>query len=201
MTRLLLVRHAPTPETGTRLTGRAGNVSLGPKGEAHARATAARLASTRIKAVYTSPITRTSETAGIIAEAHGLTPILREGLTEIDFGAWTGRTLKSLRRITLWGQVQRVPSRVRFPDGESFIEAQLRAVDAVERIAADVGKATAIVVSHSDVIKLILAHYLGQPLDLFQRLHISTTSVSELILPKGGSPMVGAVNDRGRSDW
>ena len=201
MTRLLLVRHAPTPETGTRLTGREGNVSLGATGESHAQATADRLSATKLKAVYTSPITRTRETAAIIARPHALTPIVEDGVQEIDFGAWTGRTLKSLQRLSMWSQVQRVPSRVRFPDGESFLEAQHRAVDAVERIAADVGKATVIVVSHSDVIKLVLAHFLGQPLDLFQRINITTASVSELILPQGGSPVVGAVNDRGRSDW
>lgn len=72
---------------------------------------------------------------------------------------------------------------------------------AIERIAAEVGKASAVIVSHSDVIKLILAHYLGQPLDLFQRINISTASVSELLLPPGGVPMVGAVNDRGRKSW
>jgi probable phosphoglycerate mutase len=201
MTRLLLVRHAPTPETGTRLTGRAGNVSLGPTGESHAQAAADRLAGTKLKAVYASPITRTRETAAIIAQPHGLTPTIEDGVQEIDFGAWTGRTLKSLQRLSLWSQVQRVPSRVRFPEGESFVDAQNRAVDAIERIARDVGKATAVVVSHSDVIKLILAHYLGQPLDLFQRINITTASVSELVLPKGGSPIVGAINDRGRSDW
>ncbi len=201
MTRLLLVRHAPTPETGTRLTGRDGNVSLGPKGEAHANAAAARLADTKLKAVYTSPVTRTRETADIIAASHGLTPRIVDELTEIDFGRWTGRTLKSLRRTALWGQVQRVPSRTRFPEGESFSEAQERAVAAIERIAAEVGKASAVIVSHSDVIKLILAHYLGQPLDLFQRINISTASVSELLLPPGGVPMVGAVNDRGRKSW
>lgn len=201
MTRLLLVRHAPTPETGTRLTGRGGNVSLGPKGEAHAGATAARLASVKLKAVYTSPITRTRETAEIIGASHGLTPRIVEELTEIDFGRWTGRTLKSLRRTALWGQVQRVPSRTRFPEGESFVEAQERAVNAVEQIAAEVGNLAAVIVSHSDVIKLILAHYLGQPLDMFQRINISTTSVSELLLPQGGPPLVGAVNDQGRTDW
>ncbi len=201
MTRLLLVRHAPTPETGTRLTGRAGDVSLGEQGTEDAAAAAKRLGTTKIKAVYASPITRTLETAAIIAERHGLTPIIEPGLTEIDFGRWTGRTLKSLRRTVLWEQIQNVPSRVRFPDGESFVEAQHRAVAAVERITEAVGSGTAIAVSHSDVIKLILSHFLGQPLDLFQRIGISTASVSEIVIPKVGAPTVAAINDRGRISW
>lgn len=198
MARILLIRHAPTPETGTRLTGRAGGVSLGPKGEAAADTTAAQLADLPIKAVYTSPIERTRETADIVAAPHGLTPIVDEGVVEIDFGEWTGRTLKSLRRTALWKDVQRVPSRIRFPGGESFVEAQTRAVAGVEAIAAAHGKATVAVVSHSDVIKLVLAHFLGQPLDLFQRIVISTASVSVVDLPKEGGPVVGAINTRGR---
>lgn len=201
MTRLLLVRHAPTPETGTRLTGREGDVSLGERGKEDATAAAERLEATKVKAVYTSPITRTLETANIIAGRHDLRPIVEPGLTEIDFGRWTGRTLKSLRRTVLWEQIQNVPSRVRFPDGESFVDAQHRAVKAVERIIEAVGSGTVIAVSHSDVIKLILSHYLGQPLDLFQRIGISTASVSEIVIPKTGAPMVAAINDRGRINW
>ena len=174
---------------------------MGAKGEEHAAATARRLTGTKLKAVYTSPITRTRETAEIIARPHELTPIAEDGVMEIDFGDWTGRTLKSLRRVALWSHVERTPSRIRFPGGETFAEAQQRAVAAVERIAVDAGKSTVVVVSHSDVIKLIVAHYLGQPLDLFQRLTISTASVSEVFLPKQGPPLVGAINDRGRSDW
>ena len=197
MARILLVRHAPTPETGSRLTGRQAGVALGPTGQTDARRTCDALAALRVKAIYSSPIERTLETATIIAAPHGLTPIVEDGMIEIDFGAWTGRTLKSLRRTALWETVQRVPSRARFPEGESFAEAQARAVDAVERIAGAVGKGTAIVVSHSDVIKLVISYYLGQPLDSFQRMLISTASISDLRLAPGMVPFVAAVNGTG----
>ena len=194
MVRILLVRHAPTPETGTRLTGRLPGVSLGEEGEAAARATAEILTDLDVEAVYSSPIDRTIETARIIARPHGLAPIVDPGLTEIDFGSWTGETLESLRRTDLWKIVQRAPSRMRFPDGESFREARARAVESVERIAQHQAEGVAVAVSHSDVIKLVLSHYLGQPLDLFQRLRIATASISELRLGKGGSASVVSVN-------
>lgn len=196
MARLLLIRHAPTPETGVRLTGRAPGVSLGEAGAAAAQRTADRLADPPLRAVFTSPIERTLETARIVAARHNLEPVTEEGLTEMDYGAWTGRTLKSLRRTKLWGVVQNSPSRARFPEGESFAEAQGRAVAAVERIAAGAGRGTTAAVSHSDVIKLILAYYLGQPLDLFQRLVIDPASASELVLG-AGPPTVGFVNRMG----
>lgn len=192
MARLLLIRHAPTPETGRRLTGRLPGVSLGPEGEEVARTTAGLLAGVKLSAVYTSPITRTAETAAILAGPHGLTPIVEDGVQEVDFGAWQGRSLAQLRRLKLWRQVQMVPSQVRFPGGESFPEMQTRAVEACNRLAT--GKKTIAIVSHSDVIKAILAHYLGQPLDMFQRIIIQPASISIVHLGAEGFPMVETVN-------
>ncbi len=198
MARILLVRHAPTHETGTHLTGRLPGVSLGRAGREAARSAARRLADLELAAVYSSPIERTLETARIIAQPHGMSPILEPSVTEIDFGSWTGRTLASLRRLELWKQVQSEPSTFRFPGGESFPEARDRAVAAVERVAREVATDdVAVVVSHSDVIKLIVSHYLGQPLDLFQRLRIATTSISDLRLGGDGTPVVTSVNTVG----
>ncbi len=197
MARLILVRHAPTPETGTKLTGRLPGVSLGPAGREVAEQTAERLAACRPAAVYTSPIARTRETAEIVAARHGLTPVVEEGIQEVDFGTWQGRSLAQLRRLKLWRQVITTPSQVRFPDGESFPEMQTRAVEACNRLAAAAGSKTIIAVSHADVIKAIVAHYLGQPLDLFQRIAIAPASVSIVHVPRQGAPMVETVNSFG----
>lgn len=194
MARILLVRHAPTPETGNCLTGRTPGVSLGGRGKKDAEAAAAALAGLEAAAVYTSPIERTLETAQIIARPHGLSPIIDQGLIEIDFGAWTGQPFEALEATELWKTVQRRPSRVRFPGGESFVSAQVRAVESIERIAEAHSGQTAVAVSHCDVIKLILSHFLGQPLDLFQRIHIDTASVSDLRVRKDGPWSIAAVN-------
>lgn len=197
MARILLVRHAPTPETGDRLTGRTPGVSLGGQGRKDAEAAAAALAGLEVAAVYTSPIERTLETARIIARPHGLSPIADQGLIEIDFGAWEGRTFEALKETRLWKTVQRRPSRVQFPDGESFVSAQVRAVEATERIAGAHPGQAAVAVSHCDVIKLVLSHFLGQPLDLFQRIHIDTASVSDLRRQKDGPWSIASINARG----
>ena len=194
MARIILVRHAPTPETGTRLTGRLPGVSLDEAGREAARATGAALADLELSAVYSSPIDRTIETARIVGRPHELRPIPEPGLTEIDFGTWTGETLDSLRRTDLWETVQQAPSRFRFPGGESFVEAQARAVECTQRIAGEHRGDTVVAVSHSDVIKLLLSHFLGQPLDLFQRFRISTASISDVRLEDGGSPWVVSIN-------
>ncbi len=194
MARVLLLRHAPTPETGKKLTGRLPGVGLGSRGEAIAAVAAESLAHSDPAVVVTSPVQRCAETAEFVARPHDLDPVVEAGLEEIDFGAWQGRTLNSLAKLKTWETVQRTPSRFRFPDGETFAEAQLRAVDAIERLAASHRKATVVACSHADVIKLVLAHYLGMPLDLFQRLDVRPASVSELALAPGLDPRVVSIN-------
>jgi len=200
MARLLLIRHAPTPETGKKLTGRLQGVSLGEAGERMAQRTADRLADLKIKAVYSSPITRTTETAAIVAAPHRLEPIIAEGVQEVDFGDWQGRSLSDLQKLKLWTQVINTPSQARFPNGESFPEMQTRAVAACNAIAASHKKQTVAIVSHSDVIKAILAHYIGQPLDTFQRIIVSPASVSVVHVPTLGVPMIETINSYGKLD-
>lgn len=197
MARLLLIRHAPTPETGSKLTGRLPGVHLGERGETIAFQIASRLDAVKLKAVYTSPIDRTAETAAIVARPHNLDPIVEPGVIEADFGTWQGRSLAQLRRLKLWNQVIHVPSQTRFPGGESFPEIQYRAVEACNKIAGAAGSKTVAIVSHSDVIKLIVSHYLGQPLDLFQRLVISPGSVTAVHVPQRGPAIVETINTFG----
>lgn len=194
MARLLLVRHAPTDETGKRLTGRLPGAYLGEQGKAMAQRTADALAEVKLKAVYSSPIERTWETAEILARPHRLEPVAEEGLLEVDYGKWSGRTLKSLYRLRAWQTVQMTPSRMVFPEGESIAAAQRRAVETCEALADRHGKDTIALVSHSDVIKAVLSHFLGQPLDLFQRIVISPASVSVVDLPRQGLPTLVAMN-------
>jgi probable phosphoglycerate mutase len=194
MARLVLVRHAPTPETGTRLTGRLPGVSLDERGRRIAERTADHLAGVRLAAVYASPIERTWETAVIVASRHGLEPVRHDGLLEVDYGRWSGRTLKSLARLKAWQTVQRTPSRMVFPEGEALAAAAARAVETCESLAAGHRTKTIALVSHADIIKAVLGHYLGQPLDLFQRIAVSPGSVSVVDLPPGGMPIVAAVN-------
>lgn len=197
MTRLLLIRHAPTPETGKKLTGRLPGVSLGDDGLAIARRTATNLAAAKIHAIYSSPIERTWETALEVAAHHNLTPIRHDGLLEVDYGDWSGRTLASLYKLKAWRVVQTTPSRMVFPNGESLLAAQERAVRSVEEIAATNRKKTVALVTHADIIKAVVSHYLGQPLDLFQRVGASPASVSVIDLADDRPPYVVAVNTNG----
>lgn len=197
MARILLVRHAPTPETGTKLTGRLGGVHLGEDGRAIAARTADNLAGVKIRAVYSSPIERTWETAEEVASRHGLEPVREDGLLEVDYGDWSGRTLASLSKLKAWRVVQVTPSRMTFPNGENLADAQRRAVATLERLAAAHRRHTIAAVTHADVVKAAVAHFIGTPLDQFQRIGVSPASVTVVDIPSEGPPRVTALNTNG----
>jgi probable phosphoglycerate mutase len=157
-------------------------VRLNEKGRKQAQVVAELFNEVKLKAVYASPLERTMETAQPLADAQKLKVTQAPGIGEIQFGTWQGKSLKALRNRKLWPVVQSAPSLARFPEGESFPEAQARAVAEIEKLRSrHRGKKDAIAcVSHSDVIKLIVAHYVGLPLDLFQRLHIAPASITAL---------------------
>jgi probable phosphomutase (TIGR03848 family) len=180
MMNLLLIRHAVNDWVSDRLAGWTPGVHLNDEGHAQATALAQRLAEVPLAAIYSSPLERTLETAEPLAKAHDLVVQVREGLGETRYGDWTGRPLKELKEEKLWPVVQIYPSGARFPAGESMREVQARIVAELDAIRdAHLGQTVAIV-SHSDPIKMAVAHYTGLALDLFQRLTISPASVTAL---------------------
>lgn len=196
-TRLVLIRHAVTGETGSVLSGRTPGIELSEEGRAQAKQTAERLAGLPVAAVYTSPIERTRQTAEIVAEPHGLEVRALDGVIEADYGQWTGQKLGDLAKTDLWKTVQVAPSRAGFPDGETIRAMQARAVEALDGVVdAHRGELIA-VVSHSDVIKAVVAHYAGLHLDLFQRLVVSPTSVTAFAFGAGGPPVLLTFNATG----
>jgi probable phosphomutase (TIGR03848 family) len=193
---IVLVRHATTAATGKRLGGWT-DAPLDTRGVAQAKAAARRLADLPIVAVYSSPIVRTLQTARMVAKPHKLRVRKRKGLGEVDYGEWTDAALGNLRRRRYWEVVQRTPSRAEFPGGETIRGMQARAVDAVETIAAHHGDEWVLAISHADVIKAVVAHFVGMPLDAFQRLVVSPGSATVLQLPEDGLPLLKRFNDTG----
>jgi probable phosphoglycerate mutase len=97
-----------------------------------------------------------------------------------------------------WTTVQKAPSTFRFPDGESFIEMQTRMVSALDDIRSQHPGGIVVCVSHADPIKAAVAHAMGTHIDLFQRIVISTCSVSAVSYSSFG-PVVLTVNSTGGS--
>ena len=189
---LLLIRHGENEYVKAgKLAGRLPGVHLNERGRQQAVELAEALKEVPLKAIYSSPLERALETAELIAEGRKLEIQLRSELMDNDVGAWQGRTLKQLRRTKKWKVVQQAPSRFTFPEGESFLQTQTRIASCLDEIAASHKPNDVVaVVFHADPIKLAVAHYLGMPLDHFQRLGCDTGSVTALYLSELGAHLV-----------
>jgi probable phosphoglycerate mutase len=196
VTVVLLIRHGLADATGDRLYGTTPGIHLSDEGRSQAEGLAERLSGVKLAAVYSSPFERCLETAEAFAAGRGLDIQILSDLGEVDYGSWTGRTFKALRRTALWRRVHQVPSSVNFPGGESLVAVSERAVRALGQIAASHPRRVVAAVSHGDVIRLMLAHCVGIHMDLFHRLVAETASVSAVTLGEG-VPRVVRMNDTG----
>lgn len=198
MTVIILVRHGENDWVKKhRLAGWIPGVHLNEKGREQAEAVAQRLAEIKVDVLYSSPVERCVETAEFISKSRNLNISLLDAVGEVRYGAWEGKKISKLAKKPLWRTVQFFPSRMRFPEGESLSEVQFRAVQALEQIAGQHPEKTVVVVSHADVIKLALAHFLGVHIDLFQRIAVNPASLNILLLTQNGMMRVLRLNDDG----
>lgn len=181
---LILLRHGrSTSNTAHTLAGRSEGVDLDDRGSEQAAGVVSRIGELPVRAIVRSPLLRCQRTVEPLAAALGLEPIVDEGLTEVDYGSWTGRKIADLVKEPLWGVVQQQPSAAVFPDGEGLAQVQARAVAAVRRrdreLAQEHGADVLwVACTHGDVIKAVLADALGVHLDGFQRITADPASMS-----------------------
>ena len=190
---LLLIRHGENEFVKTgKLPGHLPGIHLNERGQKQAQALGEALKDVPLKAVYSSPLERAMETAEPIATSHKLEILQEPGLRDENLGKWEGKSLKVLRLTNAWKVVQHSPSRFHFPEGESFMGLQTRIANVLEDIVKKHNKPKDIVavVFHADPIKLAVAHFLGLPLDHFQRLSCETGSVSALFVGEMGANLI-----------
>ncbi len=196
MTTFILIRHAATDLIGKTIAGRMPDVHLSATGRAQAERLAERLANAPIRAIYSSPLERARETVAPLAARLGLETKTSDAIGEVEFGDWTGRELRELADLAEWQRFNSFRSGTRAPNGELMLEVQARVVSELERLREWHPTEVVALVSHGDVIKALIAHYAGIPLDLFHRVEISPASVSVIALHDWG-PQILRVNDTG----
>ena len=192
---ILLIRHAAHVELGRTLTGRRRDVALSGEGLEQSEIVGDLLGVEPITAVYSSPRERAFYTARAVADPHEHQVRIAEGLDEVDFGEWTGLSFDALEGDPLWDEWNSSRSSARPPGGESMEEACRRAVAEIERIAADHDDQMIAAVSHCDIIRGLLAYYLGLPLDNLLRFDIDPASVSRLVVGSWGARVM-SMNER-----
>ena len=192
---LLLIRHAAHVELGRILSGRRRDIALSADGLEQAEIVADLLAVEPVAAVYSSPRERAWYTARELADRLGQKVQPADGLDEVDFGRWTGMSFDALEGDPGWDAWNTARASARPPGGESMEEAVGRAVGEVQRIAFDHRGATVAAVSHCDIIRGLIAYYLGLPLDNLLRFDVEPASVSRLAIGDWGARVM-SLNER-----
>jgi probable phosphomutase (TIGR03848 family) len=195
-TTVLVIRHGDNDWVGRTLAGWTPGVHLNARGREQAVRLAGRLAGVPVRAIYSSPLERTRETAEPLARQLGLEVRVSDALGELRLGEWTGRKLCELENDPLWRRFNTQRSTTRIPGGELTLEVQTRMVEAFEGIRRRHPDSVVAVFSHGDPIRAILLHYLGMPLDLMHRIEVEPASVSVVALHEWG-PHVQRINDTG----
>ena len=178
MTRFLLLRHAAHDWIGRGVPGRMPDVALNAQGQREAAGLAARLQLREIDAIYSSPQQRAQETAAPMATARDL-PIQRaDAFAEIEFGDWSGKSFQQLDLEPEWRVWVERRSAAAPPGGETLAQVRERAMAGIEQLRRAHPDQSVLVVSHGDVIKVVLAEVLGLSLDHLERFDIAPASLS-----------------------
>lgn len=194
---ILLIRHAPHSHLGHILSGRMPGIGLSAAGDLQARALAKRLAPLRLAAIHTSPVERARTTASLVAAGRPVAPVVADALDEIDFGDWTGKSFTELADEPGWAAWNSARGSARANGGETMIDAQSRIVRHIDAVAARFAGEAIALVSHCDMIRAAIAHYLGLSLDTLLRFEIDPGSVSRLVVGPWGGRIV-SINETPR---
>jgi probable phosphoglycerate mutase len=162
-TRVYLVRHGATQMTAEDRFSGASGAELSNEGREQAARLGGRISNDGIGAVYSSPYSRSADTARILADACGLTPILREELREISHGPWEGLTRREVEeRFTGdYAAWEADPFTYAPPGAESGVSVLARALPAIREIVTAHEGQTVLIVSHKATIRLVLCSLLG----------------------------------------
>ncbi|MFC9128396.1 bifunctional RNase H/acid phosphatase [Streptomyces sp. NPDC057099] len=196
----VLLRHGETPLTPQkRFSGSGGtDPSLSDAGREQAERAAALLARRgTIQAVVSSPLARTRETAGIVADRLGLDVSIEDGLRETDFGAWEGLTFAEVRErhpddLNAW---LASPDVEPTGGGESFAATGTRLAATRDKLVAAYAGRTVLLVTHVTPIKTLVRLALGAPPESLFRMELSAASLSVVAYYADGNASVRLLND------
>lgn len=191
---IYLIRHGRTDWNDRRTVMGREPVGLNDRGREMVGILAGHLAPEGIGAVYSGTIARALETAAVLAGAWNAPVIEEPRLDESAFERWVGRTYEALSGDPDFERYRTKPTASRFSEGEGIADVQRRALAAVERAAAERRSRKVALVSHSDVIKPVIAWCLGMELDAMHRVAVANASVTLLDLDQPSRPRIRYLN-------
>ena len=182
MALILLVRHGQTDENVSgRISGQ-GPAPLNGRGQEQARLAGQVLAPLNVTRLISSPVVRAQQTAMILDEYLRLGIEEEPDLREVGYGDWEGQTFQAIRSSPAFHLALNDPINAIFPNGESLVSVQQRSVRVVEIIRQGAAKDVVVLVSHGDVIRMLVAHYLGITFNDYRRITIDNGAISVIEL-------------------
>jgi alpha-ribazole phosphatase len=194
-TSIFLVRHAESAEWARQVCHGTLDVPLSSGGVVQAGRISSHLEDAALDAVYASPRSRALATALAVAAKHGLKPVIREALAEIDFGSFEGRTFDEIAAShpDLYARWMSQPASMRFPDGESFGDLRARVASEIGQIRRERDGGSVAVVTHGGVIRAVLADVMGLNDEAIFRIEQSWGGIT-LVEWIGDDPILRYVN-------
>ena len=205
VTRFILVRHGQTAMSVAKQYSGYADPELTEFGRKQALAAAQALVDTPVDAIVCSPLKRCQQTAQAIARSvrpagadkDALEVETVEGLIEVDFGLWEGKTFAEAHAADgeLHGQWLEDAS-VACPGGESLQQVHRRVRKTRQELQEKYAGKTVVVVSHVNPIKSFIRQSLDAGPVTFNRLFLDLASISIAEFWDGGS-MLRGFNDVG----
>ena len=180
MSIIYLVRHGQTDWNRDLIYRGRTEINLNQTGMRQAELIGKAFAGGNINGLFFSPLERAAKTAEIIGNALGIKPVVEEGLIDIDYGKWTGKSLKEIEEsfpeeLKKW--IAR-PQSFRFPAGESLRIVKRRAIEAIKRLS-EKRDSKMLLVSHLSVLKVAVTALLDIEGAGFWRIRLDTGGISE----------------------
>lgn len=179
MATVIFVRHGETDWNRDKIFRGRADVPLGERGKKQAERVAEALKEYRLDAIYSSPLSRSMQTAEAIARRQSCGVTALDELNDIDYGDWQGKPLKEVLAeypdlCALW---ESAPNKARIPRGESLRGVQDRSLPKILEVAA-VHAGPIAVVSHRVVLKVAVLGLLGLGVERFWSLKLETCGIT-----------------------
>jgi broad specificity phosphatase PhoE len=191
VTTVFLIRHAVHEAGSDRLVGRLPGIHLSLEGRRQALSLALHLGDKGITALHTSPRERAVGTAEPIALATGLGLEIAHAADEVDFGIWAGKSFAELEDAPDWWRWNANRANATTPAGERMRDVAVRIAGHIDMLTDQYADGCIAIVTHAEVIRAAVLHYLDMPIGDYNRLQIDPASITTLATGAWGARLCG----------